>query len=245
MPLVFIVQITGFIQHIAGSSTKIKPILEKIVNECDVGSDGILSGMELKYCARIIQPGFIFSILLKNNGLVPHVYGSCGEVVASEYASSEMLHTGIFDRKPWTQRVEVSIALLDVIQKLEHTPYGTLYLCDMQWKNFGIVRDDDGKIIVKSIDNDKSFFNVTWLANQSETCSVDHDCRVARCSFLCNQTSHTCTQQLRTNNLEVWLYILVNKAKCKDCIKKGMDMPYCCIMAFPCPSLFFIFIQSL
>ena len=204
----FIVQITGSIQGIVGHSTMIKPILEKIVNECDVGSDGILSGVEQKYCAGIVQPGFILSILLKNNTLVPQVYGSCGEIVVSEYVSSKLLHTGIFDRKPWTQRVEVALALLDMIQKLEHTPYGTLYLCDMQWKNLGTVRDDNGKLIVKSIDNDKSIFNVTRVVNQNKPCAVDHDCRIARCSFVCSKTSHTCTRQLTTNNLQVGLYIL-------------------------------------
>lgn len=188
----------------------IKPILENILNECDVGRDGILSGVELKYCARIVQRGFILSILLKNNRLVPQIYGSCGEIVASEYAPSKLLHTGIFDRKPWTQRVEVALALLDMIQELEHTPYGTLYLCDMQWKNLGTFRDDNGKIIVKSIDNDKSYFNVTRMVNLSKPCAVDHDCRIVRCSFACSNTSHTCTQQLTTNNLQVWLYILCN-----------------------------------
>ena len=189
----------------------IKPILERIVNECDVGSDGILSGVELKYCAKIVQPGFILSILLKNNRLVPQVYESCGDVIAVEYASSEMLYMGIFDQKPWTQRVEVALALLDMIQELEHTPYGTLYLCDMKWMNLGIVRDDKGRIIVKSIDNDKSVFNV----NQNRPCSGDGDCRVVRCSFVCNHTTHTCTQQLKTNNLKVWLYISCSMTRAK------------------------------
>ena len=224
MFLVSIVQITGFIQDIVGHSTMIKPILEKIVNECDVGSDGILSGLELKYCAGIVQSGFILSILLKNNRLVPQVYGSCGDVLASEYASSELLHTGIFDRKPWTQRAKVSIALLDMIQELEHTPYGTLQLCDMHLKNLGTVRDDNGRIIVKSIDNDESFLNVTRMANQSKPCSDNLDCQFrSRCSFLCNHTSHTCTQQLTTNNLQVGLYILHTLKE------KGMETIQCAV----------------
>ena len=76
----------------------IEPILEKIVNECDVGADGILSGAELRYCTRIVQPGYILSWLFQNSKLVPQVYGTCGEVVAVEYAPSEMLYTGIFNQ---------------------------------------------------------------------------------------------------------------------------------------------------
>lgn len=199
-------QIRRFIQDIAGNNrnnSTIKPILERIVSECDVGRDGILSGEELNYCIGIIQPGFIFNLLLKNNRLVPQVYGSCGEVVAVEYASSELLHIGIFDRKSWAQHAELAIALLDMIQELEHTPYGTLYLCDMRWQNLGTVRDDSGRITVKSIDNDKSFFNVKRKGYLSKPCLVDRDCRIYRCSFVCNQTTHTCTRQLISNNLEV------------------------------------------
>ena len=165
----------------------------------------MLTGLELEYCAKLVQPDVILSTLLKDSRLVPQVHGTCGELVAVEYASTEPLRASILDRRPWTKRVELAIAVLDMIQELERTPYGTLYICDMQWKNLGVVRQPNEGIIIKSIDNDKSFFDavVEKKVNQYRPCLVDHDCRLVGCSVECNQTTHTCSHQLNSNNLQV------------------------------------------
>ena len=183
-------------------------VLDGIISECDVGADGILLGDELRHCSKLILPDLILHTLL-NSTSVPDIYGSCGELVAFEYISPEDLKSGFFDQRPWRKRVELAIALLDYIQRLEHTPYGTLYLkvCDLQWKNLGVLKGSDGRTIIKSIDNDKSFFGdgIQIVLNETRPCAEDHDCCVAGCSVECNVTTHTCSKELSSNNLQVVL----------------------------------------
>ena len=147
------------------------------MSECDIGGDSVLSGSELYHCRRLVQPGLILHTLL--NRLVPEIYGSCGELLAYEFVSPEALH---FDSRSWPHRVQLALALLDYLQELEHTAYGTLYLCDMLWKNMGVTRDSNGKTLIKSIDNDCSYFgghlDERVKRHLLRCCSVDSDCRV-------------------------------------------------------------------
>ena len=97
-----------------------EPVLDRIVSKCDVRGDGVLSGSELQHCGRLIQPGLILhTIFNKSNRLVPEIKGSCGELLATEFASSDSLHATIFARRPWPGRVQLALALLDYIQVLE------------------------------------------------------------------------------------------------------------------------------
>ena len=183
-----------------------EPVLDRIVSECDVGGDGALSGSELQHCGRLIQPGLILHTMFnKSTNLVPDIYGSCGELLSAEFASSDPLYAGIIDMRPWHHRAQLALALLDYIQELEHTAYGTLYLCDLQWKNLGVVTGPDGRIGIKSIDNDKLYFGrvLERRVNKSRQCQVDYDCRVVACHVECNKTTHTCSRKLSSNNLEV------------------------------------------
>ena len=184
----------------------IQPILNRIVRECDIGSDDILTGNELHNCGRLIQPGLILDSLLQKKQLVPEIYGTCGNMIACEYASPDSLQTSLFDQRPWSMRVKLALAVLDYIQELEHTEYGTLYLCDLQWKNLGIVRDSNGGMKIKSIDNDKSLFGdiLNKRINSSRPCVIDHDCRVVSCSVECDKTTNMCTRRLSSNNLQVY-----------------------------------------
>ena len=198
---------------IAGNQTITKPILDRIVSECDIGRDGVLLGDEIQQCGRLIQPGLILHTMFKSTKLVPEVYGSCGEMLVHEYLSQNPLRVGIFERKLWPNRVQLALALLDYIQELEHTAYGTLYICDLYWKNLGVVRGSDGRTLIKSIDNDKSYFSgvVERRLNQSRKCRVDHDCHVVACTVECNKATHTCLRKLSSNNLEViYTYIYMN-----------------------------------
>ena len=65
----------------------------------------------------------------------------------------------------------------------------------------GVARDSNGKTLVKSIDNDCSYFGEK--ANMSRRCSVDSDCHVCSCHVACNKTTHTCSRKFSSNNLEV------------------------------------------
>ena len=190
---------------IYGNRSITKPVLDRIVSECDVGVDGVLSGSELQHCGRLIQSGLILYTIFKSNRLVPKIYGTCGEILAYEFVSSDLVYVNMFDKIPWSQRAQLALVLLDYIQELEHTAYGTLYLCDIQWKNIGTVTDSNGRTLIKSIDNDKSYFSsvLERIVNISRNCSVDFDCRQVACHVECNNTTHTCSRKSSSNNLEV------------------------------------------
>lgn len=179
--------------------------LQRIVEECDVHSDGLLMNRELELCFRLIQPEFIMGNLLRGNQAIPEVYGACGEMIAVEYASSAPLRTPLVDVRPWWRKAELAIAVLDMIQALELTPFGTLYLCDLQWKNLGVVDNHGSGIVIKSIDNDDAIFEgkLMRMIDEERECRIDHDCRVTVCSVSCNKTTHTCSRELQVNNFQV------------------------------------------
>ena len=192
---------------IYGKKSITEPVLDRIVSECDIKGDGVLSGSELQHCGRLIQPGLLLhTIFNKSNRLVPEIYGSCGELLAMEFASSYSLRDNIYERRPWPGRVQLALALLDYIQVLEHTAYGTLYLCDLHWKNLGAIKDSSGTTVIKSIDNDKSYFErrVDRRVNRSKKCKVDYDCKLTACTVECNNATNTCSQKISSNNLQVY-----------------------------------------
>ena len=123
------------------------------------------------------------------------------------------------DIRQWGQKVDLAIAVLDMIVALEKTPFGTLYLCDMKWENLGVVQKPGGGIMVKTIDNDKSFFETALqsIVKRERSCDVDHDCRVVKCSVPCNKTTHTCLQRAHVNNLQVHIngYLIVKRGVSK------------------------------
>ena len=222
LPLYFPFQITNFIETgidlgIYGNQTIIQLILDRIVSECDVGRDGVLLGDEIQQCGRLIQPGLILHTMFKSTKLVPEIYGSCGEMLANEYVLQDPLREGSVERRSWSGSVQLALALLDYIQELEHTAYGTLYPCDLSRKNLGVVAGSDGRTRIKSIDNDNLYFGgvLERMLNQSRKCRADYDCRVVGCTIKCNKATHTCLRKLSSNNLEV-IYVYYHNYEYKS-----------------------------
>ena len=128
-----------------------KPISErtlqvsnKIVSECDVGGDKVLSFWETITCWQLaISDEYVLYSLLNGNDAMLELYGACGNMYAVEYAAAQPFieyQSSLTDNRSWALRAQLAVALLDMIEALENTPYGTLYLCDVQESNFGIVR---------------------------------------------------------------------------------------------------------
>ena len=46
----------------------------------------------------------------------------------------------ILDSRPWSLKARLAVAILELVQSIEQTPYGTLYLCDVLEDNVGLVR---------------------------------------------------------------------------------------------------------
>ena len=118
-------------------------VADDIIGECDVGGDKVFSYWETITCWQLASTDeYILYALLNGNDATLQLYGACGNMYAVEYATAQPFfehQTSLTDNRPWEFRAQLGLAMLDMIEALENTPYGTLYLCDVQESNFGIV----------------------------------------------------------------------------------------------------------
>lgn len=118
-------------------------VLREIISECDVRQDGVLGFSESLTCWQFIETGeYMLNKLLTNSTATLDIYGTCGSVYAMQYANPEPFmgyKTSLRDNRTWKYRARLAIAILELIESIEHTPYGSLYLCDAQEANFGLV----------------------------------------------------------------------------------------------------------
>ena len=187
------------------NTSVIDDALNNILSECTTRRDKALDSNEIQQCSRLVQQEYILYYILRGNADIPELFGTCGELFVVENAPPEELCPMRWDRRQWWRKVEVAIAVLDMIVALEKTPYGTLYLCDLKWRNLGVVQKPGGCVVVKTVDNDKAYFETALqsVVEREMSCSRDYDCRVGSCTVPCNKTSHTCTHRAQVNNLQV------------------------------------------
>ena len=125
---------------------------------------------------------------------------------AMQYASSQPFldgHLPVVDDQSWQFRTHLAITLIEMVQSLEVTPYGTLYLCDVQHANFGVVRNQSG-YVAKAIDLDLSRFEAALGRHrQMRPCQRDGDCDFVNCPMACNPHTHLCSGSMLSNNLQV------------------------------------------
>lgn len=189
-------------------------VIEAIFTECDVGSDGVLSYSEALPCWQLVETDeYVLFSLLQGMSAIPNLYGTCGTTYAVQYTASEPyfgIETSMSEARSWKLRAKLALALLEMIESVEHTPYGTLYLCDIQESNFGIVQSD-GRLVAKAIDVDISWFEVAMMSavefEKNKTCSDQSDCDFISCQVEC--IHNKCSGQLASNNLMVksqWIF---------------------------------------
>ena len=201
--------------NIAGSrySPEMLRVIKDVFRECDLLEDGVLLYGEAVICWQLIETDeyMLYSLLQGRMG-IPDIYGSCGHMYAVQYAPSEPFlgfdDTVLTDPRPWKFRAQLSLALLDMIESIEDTPWGTLYLCDIQELNFGVVKRDN-RLVAKAIDVDISWFEDAMLsAAKSELdkpCSSNEDCEFISCLVDCDTSTGRCSGKLTSNNLQVYL----------------------------------------
>ena len=118
-------------------------MLEDIVAGCDVQADSVLHDHELVICWQLITtPEYVRFALLQGHSGIPDLYGNCGPMYAVQFVNPKPFlgyETVDADKRSWKYRVQLSLAILDMIESVEETPYGTFHICDMQEANFGIV----------------------------------------------------------------------------------------------------------
>ena len=190
--------------------------IERVFTECDILEDGKLSYTEAMICWSLLETDeFILLSILNGISAIPDIYGTCGNMYAMQYATSQPFlpwHLSIVDDRSWYFRAQLAIALIEMIYSIEITSYGTLYLCDVKEANFGLVKHPQtSKLIGKTIDLDLSWFEQSLLNHRKlKYCQTDNDCGYVDCVISCNITTHTCSGPFITNNLQVsWpLYII-------------------------------------
>ena len=200
----------SYINFILNADTIVdQKVLDYIYKEC-AGEDGVLTYHEMGYCFTLLESDeFLLSVLLQDTHSIPDLYGTCGSVFGVEHISTELLETLsrlIRDERSWITKAKLGLALLDMIERLDKTPYGTLYLCDVQFPNFGVHELDSG-YLVKPIDVD-----IAWLTAQMKQvmvdgsrveCKSDDDCNFISCLSKCNPDTHHCDPYFYSNNLIV------------------------------------------
>ena len=200
----------------------VKLLSDSVAKECiskhHMSKDQKLRNIEVLNCWQLVaSEEYIVTSLTQGKPHIPELKGVCGDLYAVEYvptiASDQFLgfESVLSSQRSWNFRVRLALALLDMIEFAEETPYGTLHYCDVKESNFG-VREQDGELMVKMIDLDHSWFGPVISSLTFEkmifnwTCKHNSDCVYGACHVECNTTSGTCSNKLLSNNLQVCYY---------------------------------------
>ena len=141
-----------------------RKLLEQVILQCDLHGDGILEKEEIEKCWRIIETEeYVIATLLEGHPSLFHLLGICGELYAEDFATplDSLQYLGsealMIQKRSWKFRAKLALAILDMLDELEKTPYGPLHYCDVKESNIGIV-ESNGRLIAKSIDLDSGWF---------------------------------------------------------------------------------------
>ena len=190
-----------------------KDVIDEFLLECDANSDALISYHEAASCMRILaSEEYVFYVLLRGIPGVPEVYGTCGNIFAVQSTLSDDLQDHVaLDPRTWKKRALIAISMLDMVEAFEHTPYGTVYLCDVQEGNFGV----DSYLKAFAIDMDISYFEEKLLSmvkgHKRTKCTSDRACDFSDCWSKCNLSTNLCEPKLYSSNLQVstWCCLLI------------------------------------
>ena len=191
-------------------------VLDELARECDGNKDEMITLDEASSCLRIIaSEEYLYYVMLRGTVGMPQAYGTCGNSFAVESFSSADMEDHLLkeDHRSWSKRVRIAIGLIEMVMAFEHTPYGTIYLCDVKESNFGVKTLPNGTVQVAAIDMDISFFESvmkeTVLAQakwDKKNCSSHSDCDFIHCWSYCNHETSRCDNKLYSSNIQVSFY---------------------------------------
>ena len=193
-----------------GGTYASKDVINEFLLECDANSDALISYHEAASCMRILaSKEYVFYVLLRGIPGVPEVYGTCGNIFAVQSTLADDIRDHVaLDPRTWKKRALIAISMLDMVEAFEHTPYGTVYLCDVQEGNFGV----DSSLKVYAIDMDISYFEGQVLFKidhlKYTECTSDDACDFNDCWSKCNFTTNLCEPKLPSSNLQVTIMVL-------------------------------------
>ena len=183
-------------------------ILQDIARECDYDVNGVVSTQEALSCLEVVtsKEYLMYKVLYPSPG-IPNVFGTCGRLYAVEALDVGAMEDYLtVDRRPWSQRAQMALSFLDVIESLENTPYGVAYLCDVREDNFAV--KDGTSVFIIDLDTvlfqEEASYELDKQFHISDKCSNNADCNdLVSCVTECNKTSGVCQESLLSNNLEV------------------------------------------
>lgn len=185
-------------------------VVSGIVESCDAGRDGILLFQEEVCCWYFVNKHeYVILAVLQDLTGIPALIGTCGNLYAMEYASTNPLVTPTLfgESRSWDFRVALAVALIQMVESFENTKYGAVYLCDMIPGNFGLVKTWDEKYVVRGVDHDRTYpegyLRSLLRSNMNNVCTKDSDCWIQDCQVRCNNEIGTCSEELMSNNLQV------------------------------------------
>ena len=204
----------------------VKLLSENVAAECitehHMSKGQKLRNVEALNCWQLVaSEEYIITSLMQGKPHIPELNGVCGDLFAVEYvpAIGSNQYLGIISQRSWNFRVRLALALLDMIEFAEETPYGSLHCCDVKEGNVGLI-EQEGKLVVKMIDLDHCWFGSVISSLEFEsmisnrTCKHNSDCVYLHCHVECNTTSGTCSNKLLSNNLQVCFRCL-NSLPCR------------------------------
>lgn len=217
--------IVNSLRSVGVHSAPYESIKQTILKGCDKDLDNEMTYSEFALCLQIVYTEeYIINVLLDGYVGIPKVYGTCGRFFSVQYAGDPLLSRSMSSLSwssmpPWKERALVALDFLNIIEVFEKTPFGVLFLCDLQYSNFGVEKNHDGNIHVLATDMDISFFERAMynIITQGDQCEKDKDCDFFSCSSKCAEGK--CTKKLHSSNLQVLCYEIFT-ARCD--VKSGL-----------------------
>ena len=145
----------------------------------------------------------VFSRLFQHFDIFPELFGSCGGLYVVEkmkplnmpYYLQRVTFQG------WVERVNVALAILDLVEELENMFDQPVHLCDVKSEHFGL--SVHGR--VKYLDVDSVFLKpvVDKTVGDGTECEKHEDCDLFDCKGQCDLITKKCRGSVVNNNLQV------------------------------------------
>ncbi len=113
-------------------------VATEIAKECDINQDTMFTYEEAEVCWQLAtNPEYLLLKILRGHEAMLKLYGSCGNLYGVQYTSSVPFLAS--SSLSWKIRSEIVLSMLNMVEALEHTAFGSLFLCDMARSNIGLV----------------------------------------------------------------------------------------------------------
>lgn len=181
-------------------------LMEKLWNlplADDANDDAYIHRAMVTVWALVQDNEYVFSQLYKHLDVFPEVYGSCGSFYIVEKVEP-LPKINYFNRPSfddWSQKVELAIKLLDLIEELEALFDEPAFICDVKLEHFGM----SGSQRMKLLDVDGLHLKplAEQIVGSDAKCTAHSDCNYFDCRGRCDLIEGKCANEITNNNLQM------------------------------------------